>query len=118
MTTMRWFTALALGLALVAGGVGVGVAMNDGGDGAAPAAEDGEGGENEGADSDQPLSGSDAERAAAAALEHVGDGEVLEVEAGDDGAAFGVEIRRADGSEVEVHVDTDFTVIGDEPDDD
>lgn len=67
---------------------------------------------------DAPLAGADAERAISAALEHTGGGEVLETEVGDDGAAFEVEIRLADGSEVEVNLDADFAVTGSEPDDD
>jgi len=69
-------------------------------------------------DSDTPLVGSDLERATAAALDHTGGGEVTETETGDDGAAFGVEIRLADGRQVEVNLDAEFTVIGSEPDDD
>ena len=37
---------------------------------------------------------------------------------GDDGAAYEVEVRRADGSQVEVRLGRDFTVIGEERDDD
>ena len=73
---------------------------------------------NEASDSDAPLTGTDHERAVAAALEHTGGGELLETEVGDDGAAFGVEIRLDDGSQVEVNLDADFVVIGSEPDDD
>ena len=73
---------------------------------------------NEAADSDTPLTGSDLDRAVAAALEHTGGGEVTETETGDDGAAFGVEIRLSDGSQVEVNLDSEFNVIGSEADDD
>ena len=47
-------------------------------------------------------------------------GEVLEVEAEDDGSAgYEVEIKTADGTEVEVHVDLDGNVVGmDNGDDD
>jgi uncharacterized membrane protein YkoI len=69
-------------------------------------------------DDDQPLTGNDLDRATAAALEHVGGGTVIETEAGDDGAAYGVEIRREDGSVVEVSLDERFQVIGTEGDDD
>jgi uncharacterized membrane protein YkoI len=69
-------------------------------------------------DDDQPLTGTDLDRATAAALEHVGGGTVIETEAGDDGAAYGVEIRREDGSVVEVRLDERFQVIGTEGDDD
>jgi hypothetical protein len=69
-------------------------------------------------DDDQPLRGSVRDRAEAAALEHVGGGTVIETEVGDDGAAYGIEIRREDGSVVEVNLDENFQVIGSEGDDD
>ena len=65
-----------------------------------------------------PLQGSALERATEAALAHTGGGTVTETEAGDDGAAYSVEIRLANGSQVEVNLDESFQVIGDEPDDD
>ena len=65
-----------------------------------------------------PLTGSALEQATAAALEHTGGGEVVETETGDDGAAYGVEVRLADGSVVEVNLDERFQVIGSENDDD
>ena len=37
---------------------------------------------------------------------------------GDDGAAYSVEVRLDDGQQVEVNLDSDFNVIGSEPDDD
>jgi hypothetical protein len=67
---------------------------------------------------DEPLTGSTLEQATAAALEHTGGGMVIESEAGDDGAAYGVEIRLDDGSVVEVALDENFNVIGQESDDD
>lgn len=70
------------------------------------------------ADSDTPLTGTALDQAVAAALAHTGGGEVTETEIGDDGAAYGVEIRLDDGSQVEVNLDDNFEVIGSEPDDD
>ena len=69
-------------------------------------------------DDDQPLTGSALEEATAAALAHTGGGTVIESEAGDDGAAYGVEIRLDDGTVVEVALDADFRVIGAGSDDD
>jgi hypothetical protein len=43
---------------------------------------------------------------------------VLETEAGDDGAAYGVEVRLPDGRQVEVTLDQSLKVVGQEPDDD
>jgi hypothetical protein len=67
---------------------------------------------------DQPLTGSTLEQAKAAALAHTGGGTVVETETGDDGAAYGVEVRLEDGSQVEVNLDSEFAVIGSEADDD
>ena len=68
-------------------------------------------------DDDQPLTGSALNKATAAALAHTGGGTVIESEAGDDGAAFGVEVRLDDGSVVEVALDANFQVVGDSVDD-
>jgi hypothetical protein len=71
-----------------------------------------------GSSDDKPLRGTSYERATDAALEHVGGGTVIETEVGDDGAAYGVEIRKDDGTVVEVNLDNNFEVIGEEQDDD
>ena len=71
-----------------------------------------------GKDADTPLTGSDLKRAAAAALEHTGGGTVIDSEVGDDGAAYGIEIRLDDGTTVEVTLDARFNVVGSQPDDD
>jgi hypothetical protein len=71
-----------------------------------------------GGDDDRPLRGTDYDRATAAAVEHVGEGSVTETEVGDGGAAYEVEIRRPDGSQVEVQLDANFEVMGTEADDD
>ena len=69
-------------------------------------------------DDDRPLTGSDLEQATEAALAHVGSGTVTETEAGDDGAAYGVEVRLDDDSVVEGSLNADFEVIGTAADDD
>src|SRR5262245_17136777 len=71
-----------------------------------------------GDDDDQPLMGSTLQKANAAALAHTGGGTVTESEVGDDGAAYDVEVRRANGSTVEVQLDAQYRVIGREADDD
>lgn len=71
-----------------------------------------------GGDDDEPITGAALDQAIEAALAHTDGGTVVETEIGDDGAAFGVEVRLDDGSVVEVNLDADFNVIGDEPDDD
>jgi uncharacterized membrane protein YkoI len=102
----------ALGLAV--GGFGVAAAIG-GANSSVPTEVDEPG---EDTDSDTALTGTDLDTAVAAALEHTGSGEVVETEVGDDGAAYGVEIRLDDGSMVEVNLDADFNVIGAEPDGD
>jgi hypothetical protein len=97
MCTKRWIAGGTIAIAVVAGGTGLAIA--GGGD-------------------DRPLSGSDLEQATAAALTHTGGGTVIESEIGDDGAAYGVEIRRDDGTVVEVALDPSFHVIGTTSDDD
>jgi hypothetical protein len=69
-------------------------------------------------DDDRPISGEARDKCIAAALaEHPG-GTVTETEADDDGAAYEVEIRREDGSQVEVNLNKNCQVIGQEADDD
>ena len=71
-----------------------------------------------GSGEEAPLTGSTLDRAVDAALASTGGGTVIESEVGDDGAAYGVEIRLEDGSVVEVALDADFNVIGEATDDD
>ena len=87
-------------LALAVIGAGAGIAVATGGD------------------DDQPITGPALEQATKAALEYTGGGTVTETEVGDDGAAYGVEIRLDDGSQVEVNLDESFNVIGQAADDD
>jgi hypothetical protein len=94
----RW---IALAVALVAIGAGAGIVIANGG-----------------TDTDTPLTGTDLDRATGAALAHTGGGRVIESEIGDGGAAYGIEIRLDDDSVVEVNLDSSFTVIGSEADDD
>jgi uncharacterized membrane protein YkoI len=68
-------------------------------------------------DSDAALTGRVLDRAEGAALAHTGGGRVTETETGDDGAAYGVEIRRSDGRHVEVALDQHIRVVGKEADD-
>jgi len=97
-TKRKWIAGGALALAVVGGTTGFAIASAG--------------------DDDQPLTGSALEKATAAALAHTGGGTVIESEAGDDGAAYGVEIRLDDGRIVEVALDARFHVIGSGTDDD
>ena len=65
---------------------------------------------------DTPLTGPALRSATEAALEHTA-GTVTETEVGDEGAAYSVEVRREDGTEVEISLDENFTVVDEEVDD-
>ncbi|MGH3105402.1 MAG: PepSY domain-containing protein [Gaiellaceae bacterium] len=73
-----------------------------------------------GGDSEEQVTGPAAEKAKAAALKAAGGGTVLEVERqdGDGAGVFEVEIRRADGSQVEIHLDAGYKPVGTAADDD
>jgi hypothetical protein len=69
-------------------------------------------------DDDRPISGEARDKCIAAALAGHPGGTVMETEADNDGAAYEVEIRLEDGSQVEVNLNRDCQVIGQEADDD
>lgn len=66
--------------------------------------------------SDKPIAGIALHKAKAAALDHVGGGNVTETEAGDEEGAYEVEVTRAGGKQVDVHLDRGFNVLGQESD--
>src|SRR3712207_7505100 len=70
-------------------------------------------------DSEEQVTGPDAQKAKRAAIAAVGGGTVTEVEREDDGSAggFEVEVKRDDGSQVEVHLDGDYKVVGQQAED-
>jgi hypothetical protein len=63
-----------------------------------------------------PITGAALEKASAVALEQTGEGRVTGTEVGDEDAFYEVEVTLADGSQVDVHLDRNFTVV-DERDD-
>ena len=67
---------------------------------------------------DTPISGTALDQASAAALAHTGEGRVTETEVGDEESYYEVEVTLDDGSQVDVQLDEDFEVVGDEADDD
>ena len=69
-------------------------------------------------ENDTRITGRALDRASDAALEHTGGGRVTGTEAGDEEGAYEVEVTREDGSQVDVHLDSDFDVIGSDEDDD
>ena len=90
---------------LVGGLVAVGVAA---GTGAAIAAG--------GDDSETPITGDALVKASAVALEHTGGGTVTETEVGDEESFYAVEVRIDDGRQIDVQLDENFNVVGDEVD--
>ncbi len=68
--------------------------------------------------SEQAISGPSLDRAKAAALDHTGGGKVTGTEAGDQEGDYEVEVTRADGSQIDVHLDERFNVIGQAGDND
>ena len=92
--TIVWMTGGAIVAALLGGGTAIATG-NAAGD-------------------DDTISDPALGRATRAALEHTNGGTVIETDSGEDGAAYGVEIRLDDGREVEVALDRGFNVIGGE----
>ena len=73
-----------------------------------------------GGDSEEQVTSPEAQKAKSAAIAEVGGGTVTEVER-DDGngtGAFEVEVTREDGSQLEVHLDGDYNVVGQQADED
>jgi hypothetical protein len=97
----RTRVVLAVGGLAIAGGAGTGIAVAAGGD-----------------DDEPPITGADLDRATAAALEHTGEGRVTGTESGDEESRYEVEVTLEDGSQVDVQLDEDFNVVGDEIDED
>jgi len=70
--------------------------------------------------SSETVEGPAAQRAASAAVHAVGGGQALEVEYqdGDSPGVYEVEVRKADGSHVDVHLNGQFEPVGAQTDDD
>ena len=94
--------AMAAVAVLAAGGAAIATAAGGGDDDA----------------TDTAITGAALDRASAAALKHTGGGKVTGTEAGDEEGAYEVEVTRADGSQVDVHLDSGFNVIGEKADSD
>lgn len=97
-----WIGGGTIVAAVIAAGLGIGTAQ------ASP--DDGE--------QDVPITGDALARASATALAHTGGGTVTETEAGDEDGAYEVEVTRAGGDQVDVHLDKSFTVLGSVADED
>jgi uncharacterized membrane protein YkoI len=92
--------ALGLGGAAIAGATG-------GGDEGGGKGDDGAG---------QPITGPALDKASAVALDHTGGGRVTATEFQDEEGYYEVEVKRDDGSQVDVHLDSHFNVLADTSD--
>jgi hypothetical protein len=100
MSIDRKVVAIAAAIAvLAAGGVGIAYAVGGG-------------------DSEEQVTGPDAEKAKSAALDAVGGGTVTSVEQEDGDGVYEVEVQRPDGSQVEVAIGDQFQSLGTDADDD
>jgi len=95
---------------LAIGGVALAVAVIGGGTGVVVAG----GGDDDG---EQPITGTDLQKASAEALKHTGGGQVTGTEVGDEESYYEVEVTLDNGSQVDVQLDESFNVVGDEGDD-
>ena len=75
-------------------------------------------GASSGGDSEEAISGNALDQASAAALAHTGGGKVTDTEVGDEEGYYEVEVTRADGSQVDVHLNQDFKVLSQVSDED
>ena len=67
-------------------------------------------------DAEEPITGPALDQATAAALDHVGEGQVTETEVGDEDSLYEVEVTLDDGSQIDVQLDADFNVVATEED--
>lgn len=65
---------------------------------------------------DQPITGNALDKAKSVALDQTGGGEVTATEIRDEEGYYEVEVRRGDGSQVDVHLDRNFNVLDESSD--
>ena len=82
--------------------------------GAGIAAANSHGAEDANEGPDVPITGADLDRASQVAVDHVGGGRVTGTEVGDEERYYEVEVTRADGTQVDVQLDEQFTVVSTE----
>ena len=92
----------ATALALAAGGAGVAAATG--------------GGEDAAEGPDVAIGDAALDQASAAALAHTGGGTVSDTEVGDEESYYEVEVTLDNGNQVDVQLDENFKVVGDEAD--
>ena len=67
-------------------------------------------------DDETPIAGDALAKASAAALQYTGGGTVTDSEVGDEEGYYEVEVTLSDGTEVDVHLDQNFRVMGSDAD--
>jgi len=102
---MRRRAKLAIGIVAVVVGAGAGGAYAWAGGGDDDATE-------------TPITGTDLQKASAAALTHTGGGRVTSTEVGDEESYYEVEVTLDDGGQVDVQLDKSFNVVGSDGDED
>jgi hypothetical protein len=102
MPITRKFAVAAGAVAIVAGGAGVAAARGPGS------------GAPEGPDT--AISGDALQKASEAALAETGGGRVTGSEVGDEESYYEVEVTKDDGSQVDVQLDENFSVVGSKAD--
>ncbi|MDQ4078210.1 MAG: hypothetical protein M3220_18435, partial [Chloroflexota bacterium] len=110
MLVKRWMWAVIATFALLIGVVGVGWVAAQGSD------ADNNEGIAEGAD--VAITGEALDLASEAALDYVGEGRVTDTEVGDEEGYYEIEVTLDDGRQVDVHLDENFEVLGQEADGD
>jgi len=65
-------------------------------------------------EAEQPITGTDLEKASAEALQHTGGGRVTGTEVGDEESYYEVEVTLDNGNQVDVQLDENFNVVGDD----
>ena len=65
---------------------------------------------------DTPITGEALERASQAALDYLGEGRVTDAEIGDEEGYYEIEVTLDNGRQVDVHLDENFNVLGQEAD--
>jgi uncharacterized membrane protein YkoI len=94
----------AVALAVVAGGVTYAVAQD--------------GNDDDDNEVERRITGDALEQASSAALDHTGGGRVTDTEVGDEESHYEIEVTLDDGGQVDVQLDEEFRVVGDETDPD
>jgi uncharacterized membrane protein YkoI len=109
-------TALAAGGSAIAGAASNSPATEASEPAEAPGTENAA--DDKGEAADKALTGTEAQRAKDAALAETGGGTVGDVEGDtENGASYAVEVTKADGSKVDVRLDSAYKVLGVEADD-